>query len=199
MKNRLVKVLLIVFSVFVVIYPLWQRARYLNWSLGSSLVFNLFPLFGLAAFTLLWLHIVGASIEPWLRKYIDFEKFVENTSNLILFLMLMHPLLLLVGMNFSIKDILGAYESFYILLGATGLALLLSYDIGRMLKRRDFFTRHWDEILFISTVGFVLIFFHSLAIGSDFHSETLRTIWIFYGTTAILSTIYLYIIKRFLN
>jgi hypothetical protein len=199
MNKNATKYLLIAFAALSIFYPLWERARHLNWGLDSTLIFNLFPLFGLAAFALLWLHVIGAAFEPWLRKHINFEGFVESTSSLILVLMLLHPLFLLIGTNFSVNNIFLTYGKPYILVGATGLLLLLTYDIGKALREREFFIRHWNKVLFVSTVGFILIFFHSLELGSDLQSGALRIVWIFYGVTAIISATYVYILKRFLG
>jgi hypothetical protein len=52
--------------------------------------------------------------------------------------------------------------------------------------------------LLISTIGFILTFFHSLEVGHELQSGILRNIWIFYGTTGIMATFYTYGIKKYL-
>lgn len=192
------KYIIITLSYLSVLGPVWMGAKDLSWGLNSTLTANLFPLFGLAGFAMLWLHMVGAGLEPWLRKYIDFKKFVNNTSTIILILIVLHPLLLLVSFGFNVSAVFQNYSFLYLLLGIIGWLLLLTYDIGRALKRRDFFVRHWNKILLISTIGFIFTFFHSLGLGTDLQEGPLRVVWIFYGVTAILSTIYTYGIKRFI-
>lgn len=199
MSKKVIKVSIIIFSTLAVLIPLWLSAKDISWAWNSTLPFNLFPLFGITAFSLLWLHVVGASLENWLRKYIDFEWFIEQTSLPILVLMLSHPLFLLIATKFNIKGIFASYPSLYLFIGITGLVFLLTYDIGKALKNRDFFSRNWDNILFISTVGVILIFFHSINLGHDVQNGILKIIWFFYGITATISAVYVYIIKKFIG
>ena len=111
--------------------------------------------------------------------------------------MLLHVLLVLTLVKFNIPLLLSG--GLPIWFGLIGLALLLTYDLGKALKKYDFFVRNWNAILIVSNIGFVLIFFHSLKLGSDLQSGLLRKLWIFYGVTAIASLIYTYGIKKLLR
>ncbi|MFZ2764032.1 MAG: hypothetical protein WAX80_03305 [Minisyncoccia bacterium] len=196
MNKIAIKSSLILFSLLAVGYPLWVHFENISWALDSNLLAKLFPAFGLTAFSLLWLHVVGGVFEPWLRKYIDFDKFVHATSFIILVCIIFHPLLLLIEMGFSFSKIFLSYGAKYIWFAIVGWLLLVTYDIGKFLNRYDFFVRNWNKILIVSTVGFLLTFLHSLNLGGDLQSGPLRIIWIFYGVTAIIATIYLYGVKR---
>jgi hypothetical protein len=112
---------------------------------------------------------------------------------------ILHPLLLLLIFRFNIGDIFLSYDNLYLWLGIIGLLLLLTYDIGKALKKYQFFVIHWNKILIISNIGFLLTFFHSLNLGTDLQSGGLRMIWIFYGITGMISIIYTYGIKRFIK
>ena len=145
----------------------------------------------------LWLHSISGVFEPWLRRYINFDRFVQLTSTLIFVCIVLHPLLILYKLKFSIKNLVLIYDSNALVIAAIALILLLTYDIGKILQKKyQFFVEHWQKILLISNIGFILIFYHSLSIGSDLQSGTLRILWIFYGTTAILSIIWTYFIKK---
>lgn len=196
MNKIIIKFFLISFSCLVVLYPLWVKLQSVTWALNSTLLPNLFPAFGLIAFTLLWLHAISGVFEPWLRKQINFDRFVHVTSLIILVSIILHPLLLIIQMGSGFAQLF--YGGKFIWLGIIGWLLLITYDIGKALNRYGFFVRHWNKILIVSTLGFLLIFFHSLNLGSDLQSGPLRIIWIFYGITAICATIYTYGIKRFL-
>ncbi|MSU60475.1 MAG: hypothetical protein EXS52_00980 [Candidatus Staskawiczbacteria bacterium] len=198
-NNKITKYLILVFGYLAVLYPPWVRIGSLQWGFNSSLIPNLFPLFGLTAFSLLWLHSISGVFEPWLKKYINFDKYVHDTSILILICIIAHPLLLLLSLGFNTSSIYAIYGVKYIWFAIIGWCLLITYDVGKALKKYNFFVKHWNAILTISTIGFLLTFFHSLNLGSDLQSGLLRIVWIFYGTTAILSTIYTYGIKRFLK
>jgi len=198
-KRKIIRFSVILFCLLAVLYPLWVGISSRYWTLGSELLSNIFPLLGILAFTLLWLHSISGVFESWLRKYFDFDWFIYTTSMLIFISFVLHPFLLLIYSDFSFTRAFSYADMRYIWLGVIGFLLLITYDIGKFLKNHDFFVRNWDKILVISTIGFLLTFFHSLVIGSDLQSGTLRIVWIFYGITAILSTIYTYGIKKFLG
>jgi len=196
MNQRITRYSIIIFAYTAVLYPLWvwfQNSN-LTWNTISSI--TLFPVFGLVAFSLLWLHSISGVFEPWLRKHFNFDRFVHYTSLIILISIVLHPLLLLFYFSFNFKSIF-IYGYKYIWLGIIGWLLLITYDIGKLLKRHDFFSRNWNNILIISTVGFILTFFHSLYLGHDLQLGPLRTLWIFYGATGIFATIYTYGIKKY--
>lgn len=197
MKHKIIKYSIILFAYAAGLYPIFIVASSTDWAFNSTFLVNLFPLFGLLAFSLLWLHAISGVFEPWLRKYIDFDSYVHATANLILVSIILHPLLLLIALKFSFISFWLAGPALYIWLAVIGWLLLIIYDITKPLKKKyGFFVRHWNSILLISTIGFLLIFFHSLGIGDDLQQGPLRIVWIFYGVTAILATIYTYGIKR---
>ncbi len=191
------KVLIILGSALAVVIPIAIHIRNVSWG-DSSLTAALFPVFGLLAFTLLWLHAISGVFEEWLRERFNFDSFIHWSALVILISIILHPLLLLILVRFNIEAILTSIRNPWILAGVTGLTLLLTYDIGKALKRHDFFVRHWNKILIISNIGFILIFFHSLNIGHTLQTGFMRELWIFYGVTAILALIYTYGFKRFL-
>jgi len=167
----------------------------------DEILANIFPIFGLIAFTLLWLHSISGAFEEYLRERfgnVRFDAFVRWTAMIILVSIILHPLLLLVLIDFNLP-ILFSGDSTGIYLGIIGLALLLTYDIGKALKRYQFFSRNWRGILIISNIGFILTFFHSLKLGSDLQSGGAKILWIFYGVTAIPAIIYTYAVKPFLS
>lgn len=199
MRQKIIKIFIITFSTLVVLFPLWVRGQALQWAFDSTLPANIFPMFGLAGYGLLWLHVVGPAFEPWLSRFVNFNRFLKETSPIILVLMLLHPIILLIIMNFSINALLISYPVEFILLGFIGLVLLLTFDVAKVFKKYDIVARNRNKVLVTSTLGFILIFFHSIGIGGDLQSGLLRAVWIFYGVSAILSAIYVYGIRRFFN
>ena len=200
MNPKMTKYFIIGFAYLTVLYPLWARLNTLNWTLNvKELALNLFPCFGLLAFSLLWLHSLCGVFETWLREYINFDGFVHYSSIIILVCLIAHPLLLFIGVDFSVGNIYLYYGVTYIRLAGIAWLLLITYDIGKALKKYQFFTKNWNSILLISNIGFLLTFFHSLALGSDLQSGPLRIVWMFYGITAMLAIVYTYGVKRFLR
>jgi hypothetical protein len=192
MQKKLVALFLMLFSIAAVLYPVCVWYQGVKGTPVTPAM--LFPVFGLIAFATMWLHVVGASVQSWLEKYVSFENFVNRTAYIVLISIILHPLLLFTAMGF--KNLGVVIVSPYILLAIAGWLLLLTYDIGKIFKRRQFFIRHWHAIKIVSTIGFFLIFFHSLALGSNLQSGPLRAVWILYGMSAAIAAIYTYAIKR---
>ncbi len=196
-KNIVIQYIITIFASLAVIYPLFVYLKTAEWALDSTFILTLFPIFGLIAFSILWLHSLSGVFETWLRKYINFDRYVHITASIVLICIISHPLLYIIAAKFSISTIFYG-QALYIWLGIIGWLLLITYDIGKSLKNRNFFARNWTNILFLSNIGFIIIFFHSIYIGDDLQVNPLRMIWIFYGITAIISIAYTYVIKRFL-
>lgn len=199
MIKKLPKYLVAIFAWVTVIYPLYVAFSNRGWSFDSSLISNIFPLLGILAFCLLWLHSISGVFEDWLRQQFDFDRFVHITASIILICIILHPLLLLIVMDFNISDIFLLYGVRAITLAIVGWLLLITYDIGKPFRNKEFIKKNWNKILIISNIGFLLTFFHSIEIGSDLQSGPLRFIWIFYGITAFLSIFYTYTIMPFLK
>ena len=200
MNSTIVKYGLLTFALAAVIYPIGVRFGNLTWSPDPiHLSANLFPFFGILPFTLLWLHSLAGLYYQWLDHYIDLDQFIHITASIILVCLIAHPLLILASLDFSISNTFIYYGKTYIWLGIIGWLLLIIYDITRPLKICRFFSKNWTSILVISNIGFVITFFHSLALGSDLQSGFLRYVWIFYGVTAIIALTYTYAIRPLLK
>ncbi|MBM3206117.1 MAG: hypothetical protein FJZ43_00640 [Candidatus Staskawiczbacteria bacterium] len=197
-KANIITTLITLFAATAVLYPLSVRFQATQWAFDSHLPMMLFPFFGLLAASLLWLHSLMGAFENWLRKYIPFDITVNVTALIILISLILHPLLLLIGMQFSMKNIYLYYGTIPVTLGIISWLLLISYDVVKALKRKfQFFSKHWNAVLIISNIGFLLSFFHALKIGSTLQSGPTRVVWIFYGITAFLCIAYTYAVKPF--
>src|SRR3989344_789063 len=136
MKPVVIKYGLTLFAFLAVGYPLFVRTTNLQWSFDHTiLALNIFPLFGLTAFSLLWLHALSGVFEPWLRQYINFDRFVHYTSLIILASIILHPLLLFLSLEFRILDVFSYYDATYIWLAIIGWILIITYDIGKALRK----------------------------------------------------------------
>jgi len=194
------KQLVLIGATLAVIVPIFVHIQNVSWS-SSSLIVNIFPIFGLLAFTLLWLHAISGAFWEWLCSHFGvetMEEFIGWTALAIFISIVLHPLLLLFLVKFDLPSLI-SHSPVPIYLGIFGLLLLLTYDIGKVLKKYKILLNNWNSILIISNIGFILTFFHSLLIGSDLQIGFLRNLWIFYGVSAILAITYTYGVKRFLR
>jgi hypothetical protein len=182
-----------------VLYPVFVWYSGTQGSLNTPSPAEIFPVFGLIAFSTMWLHVVGGALKSPLEKYFDFEKFVHWSSYIVLLSLILHPLLFFIAIGFRNLGFLWSFSaSKLIWLAIAGWLLLITYDLGKIFKKRQFFIRHWETIKIISTIGFFLIFFHSLGLGSDLQTSPLRILWIFYGVSAAIAAVYTYVVRRLL-
>ncbi len=200
-NNKVIKYGIIAFGWLVVLYPLWVRWQNVYWG-GHDLVSlssALFPFLGLAAAGMLWLHSVSGVFEPWLRQYINFDRFVGITARLIFICFALHPVLLWASVDFSISNIFLYYGLTYIWVGIVAWILLVTYDIIKPFKKHDVVAKHWTKVLVVSNIGFLLTFLHSLNLGSNLQTGPLRMVWMLYGITATLAIVYTYAVIPFLK
>ncbi len=189
-------------AFLAVSYPLfvWYERVGSNLTPEGILPVNLFPAFGLVAFSIMWLHIVGGALRVWLEKYFNFERFVDISSIAVLLFIILHPLSLLIAVGIRNFGLIFEYNNpKYIWLAIIAWFILVGYDVLKRFRKHAFFARHWDTVKLISTIGFFFVFFHSFGIGTDLQSGVLRYVWIFYGISAAVAAIYTYGVKRFLR
>lgn len=199
MDRNVIQFAVAVIAFLAVIYPLSVWYGRVGLVFDENLPLLLFPALGLAAFSIMWLHVVGGALREWLSKFIDFQKFVDSSSVAVLFLIILHPILLLyaVGLR-SAGSIFQFNEAKYIWLAIIAWPILVGYDILKKFRDRAFFSKHWEKVKLVATIGFFLTLFHSLGVGSDLQSGPLRVVWIFYGISAAVAASYTYGIKKFL-
>jgi hypothetical protein len=168
---------------------------------GNISTNQLFPLFGLLAFSLMWVHYIVAV----LRVHFKVESkalagYFEVTSLIVLAAILLHPGLLVWqlwrdGLGLPPQSLISAYgESVRvaIIAGSISWWLFLAYEFRRKFKQRSW----WKYVQYASDVGMLLIFVHALRLGTQLQSGWYQTVWYFYGLTLILSLGYLYGVKQ---
>lgn len=184
------------FALVAVFFPVlvWKQTVTIN--LDSSLLRTIFPVLGLIAYMIMWLHIIGGAFETKLNRYIDFDYFLYWSSYIVLGLLILHPLIFIVNFGFpQFSGIFNFGSGSFIWLGILGWLMLITYDIRKAFSNQIFFKRHWGAIQFLSTAGFYVIFFHSLFLGHNLGSGPLRTAWILFGISGVLASVYTYLIR----
>ena len=188
-------------AVVSVFYPLsvWFNSSLLKF--GQFNLFDLFPAFGLLAFSVMWLHVVGGAFRVYLEKYINFERFVYWSSIVVLISLILHPGLLFLALYMSgggsPYDFVPDGKEYLITIAIVAWVIFIGYDILKFFRKRGVLIKHWEVIKLISTLALFLGFFHSIGIGRDLQTNPLRSVWIFYGITATIATVYTYFIKPF--
>lgn len=184
-----------------VLFSLGTWGRALQWELDALSPYQLFPLFGLLAFSLMWTHYV-----IWaLRVYTDAPAvalYSRVSWLLVLVSLLAHPMIFhgaLLSDGFGFPP--GSYVAYVgqgfvwaVLLGTASWTAFMAYELKWWFQSRPW----WRYILAANTVAMVGIFIHGLILGSDLQSGWPRAVWYGYGLSLMLAYGYLVSRKRLL-
>lgn len=184
-------------SVGAVVLAVYAWGVSYEWQLAGLSNYQLFPLFGLVAFSLMWGHYVMAATRMHFK--IDktvLKNYFEITSMAVLAAILLHPGLLAWQLW---RDGLGlppGSELNYVsenmkasvILGMTALALFLVYELRRVYDQKSW----WKYVQYASDAAIMLIVIHSLRLGTHLQTGWFKTVWFFYSITLVGALIYTY-------
>jgi hypothetical protein len=172
-------------------------AQHVGGPLSQLSVYQIFPVFGLIAFSIMWTHyIIGA-----LRTHygVDKEKlalYMRATFVIVLVALLMHPGLLTWQLwrdHFGLPvDYVAPDMRLYVILGEVAWITFLLFELHRFYKERTWW--HWIERA--SDVAMILILIHAYQLGPSLLPGWFRMVWIFYGLTLITAIGYLTFIRH---
>ncbi len=180
-------------SLVVLILAIYVWGQSLSWQIFAVPTYQLFPVFGLVAFSLMWVHYIVSA----LRQYFGIDRSVtafyfEVTSWMVLAAILLHPSLLIWQLW---RDGLGlppgSYEMVYgwaTLLGTGALFVFLAYEFRRKFGKRSW----WKYMQYLSDVAMLVIVYHALRLGTQLQVHWFRSVWYFYAGTLIIALIYIY-------
>jgi len=170
----------------------------LGWDFTRSIetAYNTFPLFGLAAFSLMWSHYIVGS----LRRFYGFDKqaltkYFKGTSVLVLICILAHPLLLMLQLyldGFGLPP--QSYLEHYVApslawaagLGTISLIIFLLFELYRKFNEKSW----WKYIDYAQILAMGFIFLHGLTLGRHLQFGWYKWVWYFYGISLIFAIIY---------
>jgi hypothetical protein len=201
-KLKLESVLWLLYGVVAALAVyIWGSS--LNWSFEDLSLYNIFPLFGLLAFSLMWVHYVSGVIRDYFFKGESTRKSFIVTSYFVLVFILLHPTLLVLQLLSdgkglppeSYKAYNYAYASF-ITLGLFALVGFLIFELKRWFGKKNW----WQYVEIINDAAVVLIMFHSVRLGQHLQNGWYRGVWFFYIATigfCIARTYYKKLFRRY--
>lgn len=185
---------------FVVVTALlvWSQVR-LTGAVNLG-IYDIFPLFGIIAFGLMWTHFLFGAI----RRYIGApkpEKHLYSTVSMgvVLAMIVLHPGLLWFALwrdGFGLPP--GSYLTIYstqllaVISGTIGLCIFLAYELKRLFGDKKW----WKYIEYLQVVGMVAIFYHALELGGELDVLWFRILWWVYFITFAIAVCYTNISKR---
>lgn len=162
--------------------------------------YDVFPLLGLLAFGLMWMHYVSGSLKRYLRLDGDetlLKRYFHITSLCALALILLHPAMLYTGLfhdGFGLPPA-SAWQAYGttaartgLILGSVSLVAFLLFELGRWFRKKSW----WNYIEYASMGAMLLIFVHALLLGGELLPGWFRFFWIFIGWILVMSIIYNY-------
>lgn len=172
-----------------------------DWQFDFSDYYQLFPLFGLLAFSIMWSHYVAAASRVYsgvpretLKRYFDV------TSLAVLVSILLHPGLFMWQLykdGYGLPP--GSYKAYvgdgmvvFVLLGVIALCAFLAFELRHKFADRSW----WKYVGYASDVAMLLIIIHSIQLGMHLNGGWYRWVWIFYSVSYVAILFYLYNQKR---
>lgn len=192
----------IVWGIFATVVVLavvaWGQGN--GWQLSSLGFYQIFPLFGLLAFSMMWSHYMAvclrlySKLEPKVLK-----SYFESTSMAVLVAILLHPGLLAWqawrdGLGLppgSQINYVAPKLGLYVVLGIIAYFAFLAFEL-----RRKYGSKSWFKyVSYASDVAMLLIVVHSLKIGSQLQMGWFRTVWYFYALSLVAALAYIYFLR----
>lgn len=184
-------------SLAVVIIAIVAWGTGYSWSVSST--YQLFPLFGLLAFSLMWGHYIMLALRQHLKLSQEvLADYFRLTGLVVLGALLLHPGLLAWQLwNDGLGLPPGSYYSYVspslkiaVISGIIGLFIFLAFELHRKYGERPWFR----FISYASDIGMILIFIHAIRLGSNLQEGWFRYVWYFYGLTLLVALIYIRLI-----
>ena len=163
-----------------------------SWQFGALNTYLLFPIFGLVAFSTMWVqYIVRAIKEPLDIHTQGLTRYFHLTNWFVLVVILLHPGLLSWQLWRDGVGLPPGSELAYVrpmlhvavVIGMTALLIFLTFELHFMLGKYSW----WRYMSYVQDAAIVGIFYHALRLGTQIKSGWYQKLWWFYGVGLILA------------
>lgn len=168
-----------------------------HWHIFPISTLNLFPLFGLVAFSTMWSQYMVSAGRQLLKVDSSAVKtYYSATGYVVLSAILLHPGLLTWqlwrnGDGFppgsELSYVLPGLKAF-VILGIINLTILLLFELRRFFADRSW----WRYMTYLVDVVMLSIFVHALRLGDQVQHGWFRGVWLFYGASLVVCLAYIY-------
>jgi hypothetical protein len=196
-KNQLSLIGAWTLAVIVCALAIIVWGQYYGWRLLPISPYQLFPLLGLLAFSIMWSHYMATA----LRSLLDLDahvlaRYFQLTGYAVLVLICLHPGILIYQ---RFRDGYGlpphSYESYVApglgwvtLIGTASLLVFLAFEFRRVYGKRSW----WRYVADASDAAMLAIMYHGLRLGTQIQSGWFRGVWLFYFVTLVAALAYKY-------
>mgnify|MGYP000904761207 CR=1 FL=1 len=174
---------LCVLTMWLALYAWLTLYDWIIWPL--SLV-QVFPLLGLWAFSVMWVHYVVGFLRDQLELGKDsLKRFYEITGYGVLVLLCLHPGLLIIYLYqqghglppLSYERFVAPGLGWITLLGTASLLVFLAFELRRWFDKKGW----WHWVVDAGDFAMLAIVYHALRLGTNLGRGWYKTIWIFYA------------------
>lgn len=173
-------------SALVVLLAFIAWGGGIKWDLGGLSTYELFPLFGLTAFSLMWsMYVVGFARRTLNPAGAKLKGYYQALGWAVLVLIVLHPALLIYQLwrdGFGLPP--GSYSNYVseslkwvVILGMVSLLIFLAYELRRVYGKKTW----WKYVEYAGDAAMIAVFYHGLRLGGELNSGWFRSVWIFYG------------------
>jgi hypothetical protein len=187
------KLLQILFWI-VLLIPIYVWGDSFAWDFSILSLFLLFPLLGLLAFSVMWTQVFVGAFEKHIGKYFNLGRFYAKTGLAVLILFVSHPLIALIALwnatgSANPFNLISESQAVYLILAMIAFATFIAFEITLRWKHKTIQRfKPWVENA--SAIGVILVWIHSINIGSHTQGGWFMYLWWFYGITGVLMIAY---------
>jgi predicted ferric reductase len=186
-------------GVVAIAIAAWSEVRLTGRELTA---YDLFPVFGLSAFGLMWTHFITGTLRRVLRlPPSTLRVYFRLTSWIVFALILLHPgifvtQLWLDGFGVPPFSYLSVYQDtlprIALLLGTLSLLMFLAFELRRKYRKAQW----WKYVEYANIVAMFAILYHGFTLGQELSLAWLKVIWLFYTLTLVGAVVYNEVYKR---
>ncbi len=176
-------------SLFTVMLAVLVWGQDIAWDTSRLTAYKVFPLLGIAAFGLMWAHYIIAAIRQLtgISKQ-SIKVYFEATSLIVLFLILLHPGLLIIqlwrdGFGLPPESYLENYVApslkWAAMLGVISLVVFIAFELRHWFDKKNW----WPIVSYASDAAMAAILVHGFKLGSHIQGGWFKYVWFFYAAT----------------
>lgn len=184
-------------SIVVTLLAFVSWGQDLDWQLLGLNIYQIFPLLGLVAFSLMWGHYVTIAMHLYFKTGLtELRSYFRITGTIVLGAILLHPGLIIWqlwrdGLGLppgSTKNYVAPGMGLFVTIAVISLFIFLAYEFRSKFGKKPW----WKFVQYANDLAMILIFIHGLRLGSQIQEGWFRTVWIFYGLALATAFAYIY-------
>jgi hypothetical protein len=185
MKHIFQFIFLLILSI-----PIYIWGQSFGWDFSVLSLFLLFPILGMLAFSVMWTQTAVGCFSNYFSKYFNLDIFYAKSGLAVLILFLSHPAIAIIALlnttgSANPFQLVSDSQGIFLILAMISFIIFLSFELTLRWKTNTLAKiKPWIENA--SYIGIILVWVHSLNIGSHTGSGWFHYLWLFYGISAII-------------